>query len=141
MMMQSQQRIQKITSDIEARKAKLIAEMTEDYAKEERKRARKEARKARRDARKEARVARAALQDSLLGVETRTFLSLSYGWPVLVEQTLANNTAGVHYLFSFGRRNMFEFNGWDFDLGLEVNWYDFSSENSWSFQGSMNSKW
>ena len=37
MMMQSQQRIQKITSDIEARKAKLIAEMTEDYAKEEEK--------------------------------------------------------------------------------------------------------
>ena len=47
----------------------------EDYAKEERKRARKEARKARRDARKKARIARAALQDSLLGVETRTFLS------------------------------------------------------------------
>ncbi len=102
----------------------------EDYAKEERKRARKEARKARRDARREARIARAALQDSLLGVETRTFLSLSYGWPVLVEQSLSNNTAGVHYLFGFGRRNMFEFNGWDFDLGLEVNWYDFSSENS-----------
>ena len=55
----------------------------EDYAKEERKRARKEARKARREARREARIARAALQDSLLGVETRTFLSLSYGWPVL----------------------------------------------------------
>ena len=102
----------------------------EDYAKEERKRARKEARKARRDARREARIARAALQDSLLGVETRTFLSLSYGWPVLIEQSLSNNTAGVHYLFGFGRRNMFEFNGWDFDLGLEVNWYDFFSENS-----------
>ena len=102
----------------------------EDFAKEERKRARKEARKARRDARREARIARAALQDSLLGVETRTFLSLSYGWPVLVEQSLSNNTAGVHYLFGFGRRNMFEFNGWDFDLGLEVNWYDFFSENS-----------
>ena len=102
----------------------------EDYAKEERKRARKEARKARREARREARIARAALQDSLLGVETRTFLSLSYGWPVLVEQSLSNNTAGVHYLFGFGRRNMFEFNGWDFDLGLEVNWYDFFSENS-----------
>ena len=102
----------------------------EDYAKEERKRARKEARKARRDARREARIARAALQDSLLGVETRTFLSLSYGWPALVEQSLSNNTAGVHYLFGFGRRNMFEFNGWDFDLGLEVNWYDFFSENS-----------
>lgn len=102
----------------------------EDYAKEERKRARKEARKVRREARREARIARAALQDSLLGVETRTFLSLSYGWPVLVEQSLSNNTAGVHYLFGFGRRNMFEFNGWDFDLGLEVNWYDFSSENS-----------
>jgi len=102
----------------------------EDYAKEERKRARKEARKARRDARREARIARAALQDSLLGVETRTFLSLSYGWPVLVEQSLSNNIARVHYLFGFGRRNMFEFNGWDFDLGLEVNWYDFFSENS-----------
>ncbi|MFL3007526.1 MAG: hypothetical protein ACJZ10_05955 [Candidatus Neomarinimicrobiota bacterium] len=102
----------------------------EDYAKEERKRARKEARKARREARREARVARAALQDSLLGVETRTFLSLSYGWPVFVEQSLDSNTAGVHYLFSFGRRNMFEFNEWDFDLGLEVNWYDFFSENS-----------
>jgi len=37
MMIQSQQRIQKITSDIESRKAKLIAEMTEDYAKEEEK--------------------------------------------------------------------------------------------------------
>ena len=101
----------------------------EDYAKEERKRARKEARKARRDARREARIARAALQDSLLGVETRTYLSLSYGWPVLVEKTLQNNTAGVHYLFGLGRRNMFEFNGWDIDLGLEVNWYDFSSDS------------
>ncbi len=101
----------------------------EDYAKEERKRARKEARKIRREARREARIARAALQDSLLGVETRTFLSLSYGWPLLVEKTLLNNTAGVHYLFSFGRRNMFEFNGWDFDLGLEVNWYDFYSND------------
>jgi len=37
MMMQAQQRIQQITSQIEARKAKLIAEMTEDYAKEEEK--------------------------------------------------------------------------------------------------------
>ena len=101
----------------------------EDYAKEERKRARKEARKARRDARREARIARAALQDSLLGVETRTYLSLSYGWPVLVEKTLQNNTAGVHYLFGLGRRNMFEFNDWDIDLGLEVNWYDFSSDS------------
>ena len=101
----------------------------EDYAKEERKRARKEARKARRDARREARIARAALQDSLLGVETRTYLSLSYGWPILVEKTLQNNTAGVHYLFGLGRRNMFEFNDWDIDLGLEVNWYDFSSDS------------
>ena len=101
----------------------------EDYAKEERKRARKEARKARKDARREARIARAALQDSLLGVETRTYLSLSYGWPVLVEKTLQNNTAGVHYLFGLGRRNMFEFNDWDIDLGLEVNWYDFSSDS------------
>ena len=101
----------------------------EDYAKEERKRARKEARKARREARREARIARAALQDSLLGVETRTYLSLSYGWPVLVEKTLQNNTAGVHYLFGLGRRNMFEFNDWDIDLGLEVNWYDFSSDS------------
>ena len=24
---------------------------------------------------------------------------------------------------------MFEFNGWDIDLGLEVNWYNFSSDN------------
>ncbi len=102
----------------------------EDYAKEERKRARKEARKARKEARKEARIARAALQDSLLGVETRTFLSLSYGWPVLVEQTLQNNAVGVHYLFGLGRRNMFEFNDWDIDLGLEVNWYDFYSDSS-----------
>ena len=99
----------------------------EDYAKEERKRARKEARKVRKDARREARIARAALQDSLLGVETRTFLTFSYGWPILIEQSLQNNTAGVHYLFGFGRRNMFEFNGVDIDIGLEVNWYDFFS--------------
>jgi len=37
MMMQAQQRIQQITSLIESRKAKLIAELTEDYAKEEEK--------------------------------------------------------------------------------------------------------
>jgi len=102
----------------------------EDYAKEERKRARKEAKKARRKARREARIARAALQDSLLGVDTKTFLTFSYGLPLLVEQTLQNNTAGVHYLFGLGRRNMFEFNERDIDLGLEVNWYDFYSDSS-----------
>ena len=29
---------------------------------------------------------------------------------------------------------MFEFNGWDFDLGLEVNWYDFSDNSEQNFQ-------
>jgi len=100
----------------------------EDYAKEERRAARKEARKARRKAKKEARIARAALQDSLLGVETKTFLTLAYGWPVFIEQKLQNNSTGVHYFFSLGRRNMFEFSDRDIDLGLEVNWYDFSSD-------------
>ena len=37
MMMQQQQRVQQITNQIESRKAKLIAEMTKDYAKEEEK--------------------------------------------------------------------------------------------------------
>ena len=36
-MMQQQQRVQQITNAIEARKAQLIAEMQEDYAKEEEK--------------------------------------------------------------------------------------------------------
>tara|TARA_Y100001970_G_C14237571_1_gene862814 strand:+ start:1344 stop:3137 length:1794 start_codon:yes stop_codon:yes gene_type:complete len=107
----------------------------EDYAKEERRAARKDARKARRLARKEARAARAALQDSLLGVERKTFLTAAYGWPILVEETLQNNTIGVHYLFGLGKRNMFEFNDWDIDLGLEVNWYDFySDDNNQNFQ-------
>ncbi len=107
----------------------------EDFAKEERRAARKEARKARRLARKEARAAKAALQDSLLGVERKTFLTVAYGWPLLVEETLKNNTIGVHYLFGLGKRNMFEFNDWDIDLGLEVNWYDFySDDNNQNFQ-------
>jgi len=108
----------------------------EDFAKEERKAARKEARKARRLAKKEARVARAALQDSLLGIERKTFLTFAYGWPILIDQNLKNNNnVGVHYLFGLGKRNMFEFNEWDIDLGLEVNWYDFySDDNNNNFQ-------
>ena len=62
-------------------------------------------------------------------------MTAAYGWPILVEETLQNNTIGVHYLFGLGKRNMFEFNDWDIDLGLEVNWYDFySDDNNQNFQ-------
>ena len=99
----------------------------EDFAKDERKAAKKAAKLARKKARKEARAAKIALQDSLLGTAPRTFLTLSYGWPVFLEKALENQTPGVKYIFGLGRRNMFEILGRDIDLGLEVNWYDFYS--------------
>jgi len=101
----------------------------EDFAKDEYKAAKKEAKVARKQAKKEARAAKAALQDSLLGKETRTFLTFSYGWPFFIENTLGNHTPGVQYTFGLGRRNMFELFGRDTDLGLEVNWYDFYSDS------------
>mgnify|MGYP001402176265 CR=1 FL=1 len=102
----------------------------EDFAKEELKAARKAAKLERKQARKEARAAKIALQDSLLGTDTRTFLTASYGWPVLIEQTLENHTPGVNYVFGLGRRNMFEILGRKTDVGLEVNWYDFFSDST-----------
>ena len=102
----------------------------EDFAKNELKVARKAAKLERKQARKEARAAKIALQDSLLGTDTRTFLTASYGWPVLIEQTLENHSPGVNYVFGLGRRNMFEILGRKTDVGLEVNWFDFYSDSS-----------
>ena len=70
------------------------------------------------------------MQDSLLGTDTRTYLTVSYGWPILIEKTLENHSPGVHYIFGLGRRNMFEFFGRKTDVGLEVNWYDFYSDST-----------
>ena len=102
----------------------------ENFAKDELKAARKAAKLERKQARREARAAKIALQDSLLGTDTRTFLTASYGWPVLIEQTLENHSPGVHYVFGLGRRNMFEILGRKTDVGLEVNWFDFYSDSS-----------
>ncbi len=105
------------------RKAKEI----ESFAKEEAKKERKAARKARKEAKKEAREAKRALQDSLLGTGPQSFLTLSYGQPILIEKTLENHVAGPNYIFGFGRRNMFQFDGKNVDIGIEINYYDFSS--------------
>mgnify|MGYP003309718162 CR=1 FL=1 len=95
------------TSELAVRKTKEI----ETYAKKEAKRERKEAKKERKEAKKKARQAKRALQDSLLGTGPQAFLSLSYGYPVIIEQTLENYTVGSNYFFGFGRRNMFQFDG------------------------------
>ena len=112
------------TATLEAiRKAKEI----ETYAKKEAKRERKEAKRERKEARKKAREAKRALQDSLLGTGPQSFLTLSYGQPVLIEKTLENHVAGPNYIFGFGRRNMFQFDGKNIDVGIEVNYFDFTS--------------
>jgi len=101
----------------------------ESYAQEEAKLAKKEARRLRKEARKKARQAKRAVQDSLLGTGPKSYLNLSYAQPIIIEQTLADHIAGVNYSFGLGRKNMFQFDGKDIDLGLEINWFDFESDS------------
>jgi len=100
----------------------------ESYAQEEAKLAKKEAKLARKEARKKARDTKRALQDSILGSGPKSYLNLSYGQPIIVEETLKDHVAGVNYSFGLGRKNMFRFDGKDVDLGLEINWFDFASD-------------
>ena len=99
----------------------------EVYAQDEAKKAKKEAKRLRKEARKKARDAKRAVQDSLFGTGPKSFLTLSYGQPIIIEKTLEDHTAGVNYTFGLGRRNMFRFDGKDIDIGLEINWFDFKS--------------
>jgi len=101
----------------------------EDYAQEEAKKTKKEAKQARKEARRLARETKRAVQDSILGSGPKSFLTIAYGQPILVESTLKDHIKGVNYTFGLGRRNMFEFDGKDIDLGLEVNWFDFKSDS------------
>lgn len=101
----------------------------EDYAQEEAKIAKKEAKQERKEARKKARQLKRALQDSLLGSGPKSFLTLAYGQPLVIEKTLKDHTAGINYTFGLGRRNMFKFGGREIDIGLEVNWIDFASDS------------
>ena len=64
----------------------------------------------------------------MLGTGPKSFLTLSYAQPILIEQTLENHIPGVNYTFGFGRRNLFRFDGKNIDLGLEINWVDFASD-------------
>ena len=100
----------------------------EDYAQNEAKLAKKKAKLERKEARRKARDTKRAVQDSLLGTGPKSFLTLSYAQPILIEQTLENHIAGVNYAFGFGRRNLFRFDGKNIDLGLEINWVDFASD-------------
>ena len=92
-------------------------------------RLKKEAKQARKEARRLARETKRAVQDSILGSGPKSFLTIAYGQPILVESTLKDHIKGVNYTFGLGRRNMFEFDGKDIDLGLEVNWFDFKSDS------------
>ena len=69
------------------------------------------------------------MQDSLFGSGPKSFLTLAYGQPLAIENTLKDHTAGINYTFGLGRRNMFKFNGREIDIGLEVNWIDFASDS------------
>jgi len=101
----------------------------EIYAQDEAKIAKKEAKRLRKEARKKAREAKRAVQDSLLGTGPKSYLNLSYAQPIIIEQTLADHIAGVNFSFGLGRKNMFQFDGKDIDLGLEINWFDFESDS------------
>ena len=100
----------------------------ESFAQQEAKLAKKEAKLARKEARKKARDTKRALQDSILGSGPKSYLNLSYGQPIIVEETLKDHVAGVNYSFGLGRKNMFRFDGKDVDPGLEINWFDFASD-------------
>ncbi len=100
----------------------------EDYAQDQAKEAKKEAKLARKEARKKARDAKRALQDSVLGTGPKSYLTLGYGQPFLIEETLEGHNAGITYSFSLGRRNLFKLDGKNIDVGLDINWFDFYSE-------------
>ncbi len=100
----------------------------EVFAQDEAKRAKKEAKRLRKEARKKARDTKRAVQDSLLGTGPKSFLTLSYGQPFIIEETLKDHSAGTNYTFGLGRRNMFRLDNKDIDVGLEINWFDFTTD-------------
>jgi hypothetical protein len=97
----------------------------EDFAKKEAKTEKKKAKEERKKARKLARATKRALQDSVLGSSPKSFLTFSYGQPLLIEKTLEGYNAGINYAFSLGRRKLLTISNQKIDVGLEINQFDF----------------
>ena len=58
----------------------------------------------------------------------KSFLSFSYGFPIVVGTALANNEPKTGYTIGLGRRNFFRVGNMKMNIGLEMNWIDFPSD-------------
>ena len=58
----------------------------------------------------------------------KSFLSFSYGFPIVVGTALANNESRTGYTIGLGRRNFFRVGNMKMNIGLEMNWIDFPSD-------------
>jgi len=65
----------------------------------------------------------------------KSYLNVSYGMPLFVDDVLKDHIAGTGLLMSLGRRDLFTIMGMNVNVGLDVNWIDFKHESdSLNFQ-------
>ena len=101
----------------------------EVFAKNEAKEAKKEAKEARKRARKKAREAKRVMQDSLFGIGPKSYVTFAYSQPIYRNISLQKHRTRTNYTIGIGRRNMFRIYKTNVDLGLDINWFDFESQN------------
>ena len=101
----------------------------EEFAKKEAKEAKKEAKEADKRAKKKAREAKRVLQDSLVGIGPKSYVTFAYSQPIYKDISLQKHRARTNYTIGIGRRNMLRIYNTNVDLGLDINWFDFKSQN------------
>ena len=115
---------------VAAEKVKKATEV-ERYAEKEDKSSYKDAKKAEKEAKKKekeaAKLMKKAIRDSS-DLGDKSFITFAYTTPFSIEQALQNHTAQTGYTIGLGRRDLFKIRQMDINLGLEMNWYDFKSE-------------
>lgn len=115
---------------VAAEKVKKATEV-ERYAEKEDKSSYKDAKKAEKEAKKKekeaAKLMKKAIRDSS-DLGDKSFITFAYTTPFSIEPALQNHTAQTGYTIGLGRRDLFKIRQMDINLGLEMNWYDFKSE-------------
>jgi hypothetical protein len=96
-------------------------------AKASHKKSKKEAKEVRKKEKEAEKLMNKAIRDSS-DLGDKSFITIAYTTPFSIEQALQNHTAQTGYTIGLGRRDLFKIRQMDINLGLEMNWYDFKSE-------------
>ena len=123
-------RLKAAAAVVASEKVKKATEV-ERYAEKEAKSSHKDAKKAEKEAKKKekeaAKLMKKAIRDSS-DLGDKSFITLAYTTPFLIEQALQNHKAQTGITIGLGRRDLFFIRQMDINLGLEMNWYNFESD-------------